>query len=274
MSPSEALAFFESPAPYLLSRQDFAELGVPIVGHIAKSDLKPPPPQSEWSETIHLQLRGGGRSVMRIFELNRCNTGETRLTFPDGLGGGYSKLPVLAGSIAADLLKASQWLHSLYPWEERDALWFIVTGQPPWIPPLQVGVRCCRFKDRFEHMYMDFAIEPWVSAGTVTRVLRACQRELLGRKNSSIPGKNLVVMDFVCERQASSPKEKWPALTEAWNKRHAERRILDYRHLRRAYVKTRRSVLLPGYESSAVAVAVQKLATGKSATRGRKRQGG
>ncbi len=272
-SPSGALAFLESPAIYLLSKQDFAALEVPIVGHVAKASLRPRqsgPGRLEWSQTIRLRMRAGRRSIARVFRLDR-RIGEVRLNFPDGLGQGFSELPVRAGSIAEDLLRVSQWLHDIYPWEERDALWFVLTNQAPWIPPLQVGTRARRFRERFEHVVMDFAVEPWVSAATVMRVFRACQREAIGpKKNRGSGVKNLALLDFVGVRLAANPKAGYPELTDAWNARHPEWRVSDYRHFRRAYLSTRSRVLRPGYGSSAVAVALAKLAGGKDTGRVRK----
>jgi hypothetical protein len=271
LPPLTALALFRSPAIYLLSRDDFAALDMPIAGHSAEADRSGPPPQDqEWSETICLRLRAGRHRIRRTFELKRSSVGETRLLLPDFLGGEHSELPALPGSVAGDLHATSQWLHDFYPWEERDGLWFTLTGQPPWVHPLQVGIRHRKSEGHFERMVLDFAVEPWISAGTVLRVLRASQSALLRRKNRAITSKSLGLLDFVEEQRASDADATWRALAVVWNSRSRDPSDLDHRHLQRDYLRARRTVLLPGYESGAVAAALTRLAKGK-ATAARRR---
>jgi hypothetical protein len=249
LAPKAALALLLSPAPYLLSRPDFGVLGIPIVGHSAEIAPALGPTQVLGStQTIRLSLKGNGRAVEQAFVITRSILSDQVIVLPDSLGEAAGPLPVLPGSVCADLRRLSRTLAQFFPWEERDAMWFVLTGQAPWILPIRAEVRYRDSKDNFERMEVLVSVEPWISARTLLAFFRRLQAGLLGGENRALGTKGLALFELVEGERAVNPRVSWNKLMAAWNKRRPAERYHDRRVLRRDYCRTSKALLFPGYD--------------------------
>jgi hypothetical protein len=104
-----------------------------------------------------------------------------------------------------------RWLTALYPWEQRDAAWFVLTNEPPDVISLAFS------RDPTRHTFtLTFA--PWVSEDTILRSYRSAYKG-----DAKLPTqKSLAVLRFVDERTLTGERPKWASLTKLWNEQHPE----------------------------------------------------
>jgi hypothetical protein len=105
----------------------------------------------------------------------------------------------------------SRWLTTRYPWEQKDAAWFVLTNEPPDILSLAFSWYPTR------HTFtLTFA--PWISEDTILKAYRSVYK---GDAKLSTE-KSLAVLRFVDEHTASGEKPQWASLTRLWNEQHPE----------------------------------------------------
>jgi len=105
----------------------------------------------------------------------------------------------------------SRWLAARYPWEQKDAAWFVLTNEPPDVISLAFS------RDPTRHTFtLTFA--PWVSEDTILRSYRsACKGD------AKLPTeKSLAVLRFVDEHTLAGEEPQWASLTGLWNEQHPE----------------------------------------------------
>lgn len=146
------------------------------------------------------------------------------------------------GSLLDALQIQGRWLARRYGWEEEDAVWFILTGSPPRLSALKIGVQ---FAGRKTAIKMEIA--PWVSADVVRENYYKTQRQMLAKGVRELPLRSLEVFQFV-QREARKKGElpSWPELARSWNHENPEWAYGDFRGLRQTYQRTRAN-LLPSY---------------------------
>jgi hypothetical protein len=105
----------------------------------------------------------------------------------------------------------SRWLTTRYPWEQKDAAWFVLTNEPPDVISLAFS------RDPTRHTFtLSFA--PWVSEDTIIRSYRSAYKG-----DAKLPTqKSLAVLRFVNERTLTGERPKWTSLTRLWNEQHPE----------------------------------------------------
>ena len=116
------------------------------------------------------------------------------------------------------------WLVSLYPWPLRDAIWFVLTGEPPEVTPLAVE------RDRSSGMYT-LTFTPWISEKTI----RDAYRSLQSGDNRPLGYKSLSAFRFVDMYTEPRQTPKWAELTRRWNQENPDDKFTDRSALRRAY---------------------------------------
>jgi hypothetical protein len=157
------------------------------------------------------------------------------------------QFPVIEGSVFDELRKVSRWLAAVFPWQTRDATWFVLTGASPPLPPLQLGLQRRSLRD-YARTALVLTVEPWISSKSLTRVFRAYQRVLLGRENRPILEKNLELFEFVAPRRELVQKgQTWNELRSGWNRQHRQWAYVDNRHFRRDYLRVRQTLAHPEY---------------------------
>ncbi len=77
-----------------------------------------------------------------------------------------------------------------YPWNAVQAMWFVLTGEVPFVAPLKGGFNT-RVGSHGNRVTVTMTIEPWVSAETVLGFYRDYQRRLLDRHNRPLSGRHL-----------------------------------------------------------------------------------
>jgi hypothetical protein len=121
-----------------------------------------------------------------------------------------------------------------FPWQEAQATWFILTGEPPLVPPVKVRytlrpaeVRLKRLGDtrRFTYGEVTISTLPWVSETIVAGAYFNLQSRILpGEQNRPLGRRGLEVLRFVLRKE--NPIELTRArrrrigkgLVEAWDR--------------------------------------------------------
>jgi hypothetical protein len=218
LSADQAMTVLQSPALRFLSWDRCMALGIPLVGHEARIVTE----QDEVTPThrfidVTLSITWTGGSFLGEFHWEEEHHGRgTQLE--------YIMLPrwrlveVWPESVLAELHKCSAWLAYRYPWEERDAFWFVLTGEYPRVSPVVLCQDHKEHRDLYRHRIILY-VDPWVSAKTVGRAYRAAQdRVLVGRDNRPLCARNLALVRFVAARRdAHGESPRWKDLLEEWN---------------------------------------------------------
>jgi hypothetical protein len=105
----------------------------------------------------------------------------------------------------------SRWLTTRYPWEQKDAAWFVVTNEPPDVLSLAFS------RDPTRHTFtLTFAA--WVSEDTILKAYHSVYKG-----DAKLPTeKSLAVLRFVNEHTSSEEEAHWANLTRFWNEEHPE----------------------------------------------------
>jgi hypothetical protein len=135
------------------------------------------------------------------------NSEETReiggwglLSFPDSEGG-VTRVYVRAdSSVLGALRKLIHKLLQTYPWWESEAVWFVLTGENPWVAPVTLQARGSGSPYGFQRQFVTLKVEPWVSEETVRRTYREAQLHMLRGDNRPAKSKQLNLFRFVSSR--------------------------------------------------------------------------
>jgi hypothetical protein len=282
LTPEQARALLRSPVAAHWPPDLFAEFQVPFVGHNHRvkscgrdetgpyslievtsthsgltrrlKDRRPLEPGA-WEVT---DFPEDARSHVRVAQKVK---GYKVLSFP-GEDDQTHRVLVKASSVLGYLHKQVGLLLKDYPWFESDAVWFMLTGEVPWVVPVTWRARARGTRtissDSFSHGFITLTVEPWISADTVRRTYQDIQKGLLGGDNQPTRPKGRTLFSFVTEKIGPaplSPKEKRhvaPELVAEWDKRHPQWAYgEDTRTFWRDYNLARRQITSPAYEWSA-----------------------
>ena len=132
-----------------------------------------------------------------------------------------------------DLREISRQLSRAFRWRIKDADWFVLTGDVPFVKPVSVAVRRSSHRDFPNYLNEDYyhvgskfivntaeivvTAEPWVDANVVARAFREVQKQVKGGDNHKVTPKVLNTVRFVARRLGTG-KIRWPQLTVGWNK--------------------------------------------------------
>ena len=258
LSQLEAQSLLISPAPYLLTSKELASWKIPAQEHQAEVEHRREGlGGANWREHVVLRLRAAKRSRTYKFVIRRSRGDGMLLDVPPALWGRATPLrgvePFVRPLSAFDLLrKVCNWLSERFPWRPWDAVWFVLTGIPPFVPPIQPQVRAWTSQtDKvpiFRRDLLTLEMDPWLSVAAVVRVYRAYQRQILAGRNRGLGARSMDLFLFVTEREGTNGRTKtWDELRAEWNREHRDCRYLDYKNFRRDFDRARRAVLLPKY---------------------------
>ncbi len=268
LSPEEAHGFVSSPATATLPRDTFIEVGIPLIheahlegweeqrsaeGWRARRDVTVDPPGYTITATQSVALPL--HVPLPAFEWT-------------GRDGRLSRIPFWPNSLLHDLLRLSDALIGVYPWEQREAAWFVLTDDVG-LEPIRARTGRIGYPDRYTRGQIELSVDPWVSADTVQRTYRYLQRSMLAGAhnrsgdNRAIPERSLAVFNFVEElRLPGGPTPTFRDMARLWNQRwRSERPTWCYPEpldkFKRTYDETKARLLtlryaLPGDEPQAV----------------------
>jgi hypothetical protein len=284
LSPEEARALLTSPVAAHWPYSEFGRQGISVVGHSYHIDenkrddngpyavvqVSVPSPRNpsfkdrrrpetgrwEWpskrrdvrtNETPRRDFKTGYPPHEKAWKI---------LPFP-GVDGYTHRTVVQPLSVLGALHDTVSHLIQRYPWEEPDAVWFVLTGETPWVVPLTWQFRGIGAGlDAWSYGYITLKVEPWVSARVVERVYSDVQHQLLGKDNKRVGEKNRELFRFVINRMG--PGGSWPKareLVKEWDQEYPQWRYghddtQQVRRFRRDYNLARRFLTSPSYELS------------------------
>lgn len=157
------------------------------------------------------------------------------------------------GHVRADAPKASKLealaktLAETFTWKAEDASWFALCSH--YIPPVatfSVEASVTRHQHGPEIGAITLTVEPWLPAGTVAKIYREAQRQMLRKPLHGISSKRLRLLYFV---EMIGEGLSWRERMELWNEWEAleGERYEDRSNFRQAYNEVRNAVLDPGY---------------------------
>jgi hypothetical protein len=278
LSSHQARALLTSPVAALWPRLEFGRQGIPIVGHSYQVEedkhdkrgpyslvrVSVPTSRNPWFKDRRWPKTGAweipekpadARSNQKPKREIEMKTGSWKiLSFPGEDGYTYRTL-VKSHSVLGDLHDKVARLIKRYPWEEPDVVWYVLTGETPWVAPLTWQFRGTGSPlDLWSYGYITLKVEPWVSASVVERVYSDLQHQLLGKDNKRVGKKNRELLRFVISRMKSDgslPKarelvKEWDHANPQWRYGHEDTQ--QVRRFRRDYNLARRLLAAPSYE--------------------------
>jgi hypothetical protein len=237
-TPDQAHSLIRSPAAQALPTSFFRGVRIPVGDHDA-AFLDPESHLDEeesvgdyatirvrWSENPE----GIEWSVQSVVTEGKDGT---RLWFRNEKGKDEF-IAVRRDSVLGELQRRSSRLTEQFPWREAQATWFILTGEPPLVPPVEVRYtsRPARVHlkpsgdtERFGYGEVNISAAHWVSEQIVAEVFFNLQQRILpGEQNRTLGWRRLELLRFVLEREnpveltRASRRRIGKELVEAWDK--------------------------------------------------------
>jgi hypothetical protein len=246
LSEAQADALITSPAAAYLPYECFIPFGksrIPLLNHI--STLKTDPPESyrdgPYSLDIYIQPSGETFSV----DVQRTEW----LRFLDENGQTQGRL-VEDRSVLEGLRTLSNYLAAEYPWQEEQATWFVLTGEPP---PLSAATARVSRGSAAPYAEIVMTVQPWVPADTVRKFYGQLQEQVRTSRPRALSERNLAVFRFIVGQQEVKPSSddaqasaltrkhpklmklkqpSWRIMLERWNRQHPGGHKWHYKSVR------------------------------------------
>lgn len=237
LTPEQAERLIHSPAARILPFAFFEKHGISLIDHtaITESYEKIVSDGGDFHHTTVYIEPAGIRETVRSLKLSQ-DALET-LYWP-GLDNEEFALHVRvwAGSVLWELQRLGKWLSDKHPWQQDQAVYFVLTGVPQLAATLRFKTRRSIGKGVKAHKYSSATIvieaEHWVPVDEVARAYRKAQREAHeGSKNRKPADRNIAVFRHVVslsyvrvksieENLARIEIPKWRDMLRSWNKDH------------------------------------------------------
>jgi hypothetical protein len=131
----------------------------------------------------------------------------TLLVLPD------QEIPVLSGSIFAEIQAVASGLARHYLWSEGSASWFVMTGSPP--PVHAIGFRQLGgWNDDHSHFVFELRVEPWVTANSVKQAFQQLQRDAYGHQGQPRRPRAIDLLEFVEDYREQKIGKTWRQMRE------------------------------------------------------------
>lgn len=255
LTDRDAAALLCSPAFYLLTADELHQLHITAETPATAVCKRQMTGAETWTDDVTLDLRLGKRRERRHFSIPRRHGDGQWLEVPPDLWGratpfGHLEPLVNPGAAFDELRKTCNGLCNNLLWQPWDAMWFVLTGSPPFISPIRPGIR--RWSSMagampYRREVLTLEVDTWLSAKSLGRVFLAYQRALRGDRNRQLEAKAISLFQFVLGReQAGKRVRSWPKLMAEWNHAHRHQKDWqygDFRQLRRDYMLARRRIL-------------------------------
>jgi hypothetical protein len=198
LSPAQADALITSPAAAYLPFQYFVPFGesqIPLLEH--SSALRTVLPESdevgEYSLDILVDPPG---------ETFRTDVQRTRRLLYIDEDGQIQETLVEDRSVLEGLRILSNYLAAEYPWQEAQATWFVLTGEPP---ALSAATGRVSRGSAAPYAEITMTVQPWVPADTVRKFYTQLQGRVLTSRPRALSERNLAVFRFVVGQQEVKP---------------------------------------------------------------------
>jgi hypothetical protein len=251
VSDADARRLLASPAASLVSVRTFAKHGVPIVGHTSELDVSERSHPLDRRYNFYGTLRLAWPEGVEVMEFK--NSGPAPPTPMEVWNGTETILiaPWLS-SVLGDLRKTASKLAERYPWDISAAAWFVLTGEPPWVPPLTAtaqGPDSIR-----NHGTITIKASHWVPEEDVANLYSYIKAQT--RPAPTTSRRRLTLFCFVTERSSPTLERlttridppPWRSLQSLWNEEYPadhEWHYRDIRNFRRDFLEAWRSLTVP-----------------------------
>jgi hypothetical protein len=238
LTDKQAREVITSPAAGLLLAEHFEDGSIPLVGHTAEITEEEvwregnqqhhrvvvsvrPPRESiprEWSYDVKVRPRRQMLHTLSYLPEDRC----------------IDSVKVLRRSVLDTLRRLCSTLAARFPWQEAEAVRFVLTGEYPKVSPLTGQVR---------DGTITLTIASYVSAGTVRALYRQLQHQVGGSAQQET-AKSAAIVRFVLEQTGGmNPVGRWPELQERWNVAYPTWQYTGRGGLRKAYHRAYRRII-------------------------------
>jgi hypothetical protein len=156
-------------------------------------------------------------------------------------------------SFLGQLWSVAELLTLKYPWDPRQAFWWLLTGKVPVVHPLRAWSERRDYPPNHTRGVITLEVEPWVDAKTVMKAYRSLQRFMIGAAdNRQVFAHSCAVFDFVdTYLDASTATEvRWDSVMNLWNREeatHDKERYTRSHKMRELYNRVKNKVLTPRY---------------------------
>ena len=224
LKPEEALKLIRSPAAQALSRALFEELKIPVLDHEAElRGQKFNVPEDPWKRHLAMIFTDPPGDTIRAWSLPDSKQRMVMLDFVNE-NSRADRCWVFNGSLLGDLHELGGQLAERFSWQRVQAVRFVLTGEPPAVPPISLRYRVEEDED-FKRGVVTLSVATWMSAETVDAVFRDIQRRMLGDiNNRQLDTKTLELLRFVMKKEnylnlSRARRRKWgETLVKAWDK--------------------------------------------------------
>jgi hypothetical protein len=120
-------------------------------------------------------------------------------------------MAVRQDSVLGELQQLASSLIERFPWGETQTTWFILTGEPPLVPPVKVRytsrpvhvhLKSSDNTERFTYGEVTISAAPWVSEDIVADAYFNLQRRILpGEQNRPLERRRIELLRFVLQRE-------------------------------------------------------------------------
>jgi hypothetical protein len=196
----DAWNLIHSPAAAVMSKEAFRVKSIPFVGHTAELlsyEGSKPFEQPYWTRVTIRVAWPDGENVIKMSykkpsELIPLWDGEQLISVAPWPFSVLRKLYTLA----AELSKR-------YPWEPPLAAWYLLTGEPPWVPPLTAEIE--KSDCVYNHTAITVKAAHWVPKDAVSRFYAEVKKST--SPTPTLSERRLALFRFVLER--SSGMDRW-----------------------------------------------------------------
>jgi len=151
-------------------------------------------------------------------------------------------------SLLGKLREVGKQLARRYPWLEAEAVRFVLTGEPPWMPPLTGQSVKGGFREHGADPAIIITAAAYTSADTVRRLFLQMQHQVGGRAQQE-RAKGAAVLRFVLQQvDSEGDLPPWPELQRRWNAAHPEQRYKDASGIRKQYERAYQEIIAPLHE--------------------------
>lgn len=257
LASDAALGLATSRIAELWSYRTFMDRGVPLESHRSKlvySFTKAPNQCGQPFRTVAIKVDWADghieESLDRSFSFGDKTEGfiNVQVETRDGLS---LKRKVDRTSTLGKAGLAARELSQSFPWREGQAVWYLLTDEPPLVAPLRSWASVIDGL-QYNHARVVIEIEPWVGVRSLVRTYLMAKKNTLVGINRAPSERRSKLLAFVS--RLDEPRGQpinWEARKHAWNKANPNSMYTSCRSFRLAFVAAESSVIWPRLRSLA-----------------------
>jgi hypothetical protein len=165
-------------------------------------------------------------------------------------GGRIVSFQTKAGGVMEELRALSQRLARQFSWSSMQATLFILTGEIPAVPLIQVSTEYSSRRPGCTRITLE--VDPTASPRLVAERYRQTRSEVFTRRIKALTLKHLRLAVFTAEHTAAG---SWQSLCKEWNRKYAEWKYGHQKNFKRDCLRARMRLLTLNQETSGSVVA-------------------